>query len=238
MRAASVSERGLPVGCKPSEAGKHASIALPTAGLHPRAASPQAAHLFQVAGGIRLQLEQSPLHRLLADDRWRAGTSIALPAAGLHPRAASPQAAHLFQVAGGIRHPLEPPPLHCSTVVDESAGSEGSVMGTQHRHETYCMLRPGSPRPKPHTVPNWRPESHLEPEGSVPSPGLWPGTQPPVLSSPGLRPGTQSSSPGLRPGTQSPVLASPGLRPGTQPPVLLVLGASKMVSGHIFSMRH
>ena len=129
-----MSERGLPVGCKPSEAGKHASIALPTAGLHPRAASPQAAHLFQVAGGIRLQLEQSPLHRLLADDRWRAGTSIALPAAGLHPRAASPQAAHLFQVAGGIRHPLEPPPLHCSTVVDESAGSEGSVMGTQHRH--------------------------------------------------------------------------------------------------------
>ena len=35
----------------PACASASASFALPTAGLHPRAASPLAAHLFQVAGG-------------------------------------------------------------------------------------------------------------------------------------------------------------------------------------------
>ena len=37
--------------CARTRASASASFALPTAGLHPRAASPLAAHLFQVAGG-------------------------------------------------------------------------------------------------------------------------------------------------------------------------------------------
>ena len=37
--------------CARTHASASASFALPTAGLHPRAASPLAAHLFQVAGG-------------------------------------------------------------------------------------------------------------------------------------------------------------------------------------------
>jgi len=47
--------------CAPVCASASASVALPTAGLHPRAASPQSTHLFQVAGGTRHPLASPPL---------------------------------------------------------------------------------------------------------------------------------------------------------------------------------
>ena len=47
--------------CARTCAAASASVALPTAGLHPRAASPQSARLFQAAGGIRHPLAPLPL---------------------------------------------------------------------------------------------------------------------------------------------------------------------------------
>ena len=47
--------------CARACATASASVALPTAGLHPRAASPHSAHLVQVAGGNRHRLASLPL---------------------------------------------------------------------------------------------------------------------------------------------------------------------------------
>ena len=47
--------------CARACASASASVALPTAGLHPRAASPHSAHLLQVAGGTRHPLASLPL---------------------------------------------------------------------------------------------------------------------------------------------------------------------------------
>ena len=47
--------------CARACASASASVALPTAGLHPRAAFPHPAHLLQVAGGTRHPLASLPL---------------------------------------------------------------------------------------------------------------------------------------------------------------------------------
>jgi hypothetical protein len=75
---------------------------------------------------------------------------------------------------------------------------------------------------KPHTVPNWVPES-CAPErtpASVLASGQ--GLQPPVHPSLGRQPGLQSQSGPVRafgPGLRSPVPSSPSTKPGLQSPV-------------------
>ena len=87
---------------------------------------------------------------------------------------------------------------------------------------------------KGHTVPNWGLESLSAAQGSVPSPGLRPGTQSSVPAQSRPRGRDSVPSPGRRAGTQSPVLPVPaqiGLKTAQNGRKPCVKGSGNALSG-------